>query len=209
MQHQCAIIGISGASASGKSLFTQTVYQELKDVFGDQIGIIAEDSYYNNQDHMTMDERRAVNYDHPNSMDHALLEKHLQCLRQGQTVDIPTYCYETYTRLPESMQLKPARVLIVEGILLLADPKIRKQLDLSVFIDTPLDMCLVRRLKRDVIERNRTMDSVLTQYQATVRPMYFEFVQPSKQFADIIVPRGGKNRMAIECLKASIEQLMA
>ena len=105
--------------------------------------------------------------------------------------------------------VKPTRVLIVEGILLLADPMIRKQIDLSVFIDTPLDMCLVRRLKRDVVERNRTMDNVLTQYQATVRPMYFEFVQPSKQFADIIVPRGGKNRMAIDCLKASIEQLMA
>ena len=209
MQHQCAIIGIAGASASGKSLFTQTVYQELKETFGDQIGIIAEDSYYNNQDHMTMDERRAVNYDHPSSMDHALLVQHLERLRQGETVEIPTYCYKTYTRLPESVPLKPTRVLIVEGILLLADPMIRKQIDLSVFIDTPLDMCLVRRLKRDVVERNRTMDNVLTQYQATVRPMYFEFVQPSKQFADIIVPRGGKNRMAIDCLKASIEQLMA
>ncbi len=209
MQNQCVVVGVAGASASGKSLFTKTVYQELKESLGHHIGVITEDSYYLNQDHLTLAQRKQVNYDHPHSMDHQLLVEHITLLRQGKSVQIPTYCYQTYTRKSEKILLTPKRVLIIEGILLLSDLAVREQLDFSVFIDTPLDICLLRRLRRDVVERGRTIDSIIAQYQDTVRPMYFQFVQPSKQFADVIVPRGGKNRMAIECLKASIENAIS
>ena len=209
MQNRCVVIAISGASASGKTLFTQTVYQELQASFGHHIGVITEDSYYRDQAHMSMEERMNVNYDHPDAMDHDLLVQHLQTLQNGQPVDVPTYCYTTCTRAREVTRIFPKRVLILEGILLLADQRLREKIDFGVFVDAPLDICLIRRLKRDVIQRGRTVESILSQYQATVRPMYFQFVGPSKQYADIIVPRGGKNRIAINCLKASIEQLIA
>ena len=202
-------IGITGASASGKSLLSATIYQELKEEVGAwQIGIIKEDSYYNDQSHMTMEERLSVNYDHPSAFDHQLLGNHLDQLRAGQTVDIPIYDFEQNNRTQDTITMEARRVVIVEGILLLADKEIRDRMDTSIYVDTPLDICLLRRLKRDMQERGRTMDSIIQQYRATVRPMFLEFVEPSKQFADIIVPRGGKNRVAIEMLKARIKQLL-
>ena len=202
-------IGITGASASGKSLLSATIYEELKEEVGAwQIGIIKEDSYYNDQTHMTMEERLAVNYDHPNAFDHSLLVEHLDELRAGRPVNVPVYDYKDYNRSTDTISMEARKVIIVEGILLLSDKNIRQRLDTSLYVDTPLDICLIRRLRRDIEERGRTMESVIQQYKQTVRPMFVEFVEPSKQFADIIIPRGGKNRVAIEMLKARIKQLL-
>ncbi|MEL4440385.1 uridine kinase [Shewanella algae] len=207
---QCVVIGIAGASASGKSLIAKTIFEELcRDLGTDQIGVINEDAYYRDQSHMSMDERVKTNYDHPKALDHELLGTHLVELKQGQAVDIPCYSYAEHTRTSDTLKMTPKKVIILEGILLLTDPKLRELMDASVFMDTPLDICLLRRLTRDVAERGRTMESVISQYQKTVRPMFLQFIEPSKQYADIIVPRGGKNRIATDILKARIQHLLA
>ncbi|WP_339086293.1 uridine kinase [Shewanella chilikensis] len=207
---QCVVIGIAGASASGKSLIAKTIFEELcRDLGTDQIGVINEDAYYRDQNHMSMDERVKTNYDHPKALDHELLSTHLVALKQGQAVDIPCYSYAEHTRTSDTLKMTPKKVIILEGILLLTDPKLRELMDASVFMDTPLDICLLRRLTRDVAERGRTMESVISQYQKTVRPMFLQFIEPSKQYADIIVPRGGKNRIATDILKARIQHLLA
>ena len=208
-QHSCVIIGIAGASASGKSLIAQTIYEELVAELGaGQIGVITEDCYYRDQTHLTMEERVKTNYDHPNALDHDLLVQHLSQLVKGDAVAIPQYSYTEHTRMNEVTPFAPRRVIILEGILLLTDSRLRYLMDASIFMDTPLDICLLRRLVRDVQERGRTMDSVLKQYQKTVRPMFLQFIEPSKQYADVIVPRGGKNRIAIDMLKARIRHML-
>ena len=208
-QHSCVIIGIAGASASGKSLIAQTIYEELVAELGaGQIGVITEDCYYRDQTHLTMEERVKTNYDHPNALDHDLLVQHLSQLVKGDAVAIPQYSYTEHTRMSEVTPVAPRRVIILEGILLLTDSRLRDLMDASIFMDTPLDICLLRRLVRDVQERGRTMDSVLKQYQKTVRPMFLQFIEPSKQYADVIVPRGGKNRIAIDMLKARIRHML-
>ncbi|MBL4816987.1 uridine kinase [Shewanella sp.] len=209
MNSQCVIIGIAGASASGKSLIAKTIYEELcRDLGTDQIGVIAEDAYYNDQSHLSMDERVKTNYDHPKALDHEHLCRHLTALKSGEAVEIPKYSYSEHTRMAETIKMTPKKVIILEGILLLTDPKLRDLMDASVFMDTPLDICFMRRLKRDVAERGRTMESVMSQYTETVRPMFLQFIEPSKQYADIIVPRGGKNRIATDILKARIQHLL-
>ncbi len=228
--HQCVIIGIAGASASGKSLIASTLYRELREQVGDEhigvipedcyykdqshlsmeervkIGVIPEDCYYKDQSHLSMEERVKTNYDHPSAMDHSLLLEHLQALKRGSAIDLPVYSYVEHTRMKETVTVEPKKVIILEGILLLTDARLRDELNFSIFVDTPLDICLMRRIKRDVNERGRSMDSVMAQYQKTVRPMFLQFIEPSKQYADIIVPRGGKNRIAIDILKAKISQ---
>ncbi|ABM00253.1 uridine kinase [Shewanella amazonensis] len=207
---QCVIIGIAGASASGKSLIAKTIYEELcRDLGTDQIGVIAEDAYYRDQSHLSMEERVKTNYDHPKAMDHELLAQHLRSLKEGDSVEIPVYSYTEHTRMSDTRTMTPKKVIILEGILLLTDPHLRDLMDASVFMDTPLDICFLRRLTRDVAERGRTMESVISQYQKTVRPMFLQFIEPSKQYADIIVPRGGKNRIATDILKARIQHLLA
>ncbi|MFI3247039.1 MAG: uridine kinase [Ferrimonas sp.] len=206
---QCVIIGIAGASASGKSLIARTVYEELiRDLGTDQIEVINEDSYYKDQSHLTMDERIKTNYDHPNALDHDLLVHHLKLLKAGMAVEVPTYSYVEHTRMPNTVTVTPKKVIVLEGILLLTNQALREQMHASVFMDTPLDICFMRRLQRDVEERGRLMESVIAQYKQTVRPMFLQFIEPSKQHADIIVPRGGKNRIAIDMLKAKIRQLL-
>lgn len=207
---QCVIIGIAGASASGKSLIAKTIYEELcRDLGTDQIGVIAEDAYYHDQSHLSMEERVQTNYDHPKALDHELLCEHLAQLKSGQSAKIPCYSYVEHTRTEEVIDMTPKKVIILEGILLLTDPALREVMDASVFMDTPLDICFLRRLTRDVEERGRTMESVIGQYKKTVRPMFLQFIEPSKQYADIIVPRGGKNRIATDILKARIQHLLA
>ncbi|MCL9782626.1 uridine kinase [Vibrio sp. S4M6] len=209
IKNQCVIVGIAGASASGKSLIASTIYNELRAKVGDhEIGVIKEDCYYNDQSHLSMEERVKTNYDHPKAMDHELLCSHLEQLIDGHSVEVPEYSYAEHTRMAETTTMTPKKVIILEGILLLTDPRLRELMHATVFMDTPLDICLTRRLKRDVEERNRTMESVLKQYQDTVRPMFMQFIEPSKQYADIIVPRGGKNRIAIDVLKAHITKLL-
>jgi uridine kinase len=207
--HQCVIIGIAGASASGKSLLASTIYRELlAKVGGEHIGVITEDCYYRDQSHLSMEQRVKTNYDHPNALDHDLLCEHLETLVRGDAVEVPDYSYLEHTRTSNTTTLTPKRVIILEGILLLTDPRLRDLMHASIFMDTPLDICLLRRLKRDVEERGRSMESVLNQYKKTVRPMFLQFIDPSKQYADIIVPRGGKNRIAIDLLKAHISRLL-
>tara|TARA_B100001094_G_C18192844_1_gene808481 strand:- start:4499 stop:5134 length:636 start_codon:yes stop_codon:yes gene_type:complete len=208
-QEQCVIIAIAGASASGKSLIAKTIYEELRqDLDTHDIAVINEDSYYRDQSHLSLEQREMTNYDHPKALDHDLLFQHLTMLRNGQKVEIPIYDYAEHNRLAKTHTITPKRIIILEGILLLTDPALRNLMNASIFMDTPLDICLVRRLVRDVEERGRTMDTVLEQYQQTVRPMFLQFIEPSKQYADIIVPRGGKNRIAIDILKARIQHLL-
>ena len=205
----CIIIAITGASASGKSSIASTVHKELCNELGCQeIGIIAEDSYYKDQSHLEMSERIKTNYDHPNSMDRDLLIQHLKGLKNGTAVDIPVYSYVDHTRTGETKHFTPKKIVILEGILLLTDERVRQLADISVFVDTPLDICFILRLQRDMEERGSSLQSVIDQYRATVRPMFLQFIEPSKQYADIVIPRGGKNRIAINMLKAQILHLL-
>ncbi|MDX2366953.1 MAG: uridine kinase [Colwellia sp.] len=202
------VIAIAGASASGKSLFAETIYHELLPELGsDGISIIKEDAYYRDQTHLPIDKRINTNYDHPKAFEHELLSTHLTSLIAQQPIDCPIYCYKTHTRTKETLKVKPTKIILIEGILLLSNPQLRQCFDINIYMDTPLDICLIRRIERDVKERERSVESVTNQYLATVRPMYYQFIEPSKAWADIVITKGGKNRMAIEVLKAKIRQL--
>ncbi|WP_019027572.1 uridine kinase [Colwellia piezophila] len=202
------IIAIAGPSASGKTLFAQTIHDELVTELGENgISIIYEDAYYRDQSHLSMTEREQTNYDHPNAFEHELLSQHLKELTENKTIHSPVYCYKTHTRIDETKTFSPTKIILVEGILLLSNSELRERFDIKVYMDTPLDICLIRRIQRDLVERSRSIESVTNQYLATVRPMYHQFIEPSKAWADIVITRGGKNRMAIEVLKAKIRQL--
>ncbi|MEI6894315.1 MAG: uridine kinase [Colwellia sp.] len=206
--NKATIIAIAGPSASGKTLFAQTIHDELVTELGEEgISIFSEDAYYREQSHLTIAEREQTNYDHPDAFDHELLSKHLKQLIKNKSIHRPHYCYKTHTRLKETTEFPATKIILVEGILLLSNKKLRKSFDIKVYMDTPLDICLIRRIQRDLAERNRSIDSVTKQYLATVRPMYYKHIEPSKAWADIVITRGGKNRMAIELLKAKIRQL--
>lgn len=203
------IIAITGPSASGKTLFAQTIFDELIEELGEEsISIIKEDAYYRDQTELSIKEREQTNYDHPDAFEHELLTEHLNQLVQNKTVESPIYCYKTHTRKKETVSLKPSPIILVEGILLFSNKTLRDCFDIKVYMDAPLDICLIRRIQRDTIERGRSIDSIITQYTNTVRPMYYQHIEPKKHWADLVVTRGGKNRMAIEVLKAKIRQLL-
>lgn len=167
----CVVIAIAGASASGKSLIASTIYKELKNELGtDNIGIISEDAYYRDQSHLTMEERIKTNYDHPNSMDHHLLVEHLRQLKQGNVIEIPEYDYTEHNRKTTTKHFEPKKIIILEGILLLTDENIRNEINVSIFVDAPLDICFIRRLQRDMVERGRSMESVISQYRKNRSP---------------------------------------
>lgn len=199
------IIGISGASGSGKSLLANTIVKELG---SDRVVVISEDAYYKDHSNIPPEERANINYDHPNSLDHELLHQHLLQLQQGKTVEVPIYNHSTHLRDKQTRTIGQHTIIVLEGILLFVEPYLRKLMDISIFMDTALDICLIRRLKRDVKERARSLDSILKQYEDTVRPMYLQFIEPSKRYADIIVPRGGGNRIAIDMIKAKMRELL-
>lgn len=200
------IIGISGPSASGKSLLANTIVNELG---SDQVVVISEDSYYKDNSHLPLSEREQINYDHPDSFDHALLCDHLRRLQQGESVEIPIYSHTRHLRLTETRCIGSHAIIVLEGILLFTDQALRDIMDILIFMSAPLDVCLIRRLKRDVVERQRSFESVLYQYETTVRPMYLQFIEPSSRYADLIVPRGGENRIAIEMIQAKMRELLA
>ncbi|APF16890.1 uridine kinase [Caldithrix abyssi] len=199
------LIGIAGASGSGKTLVANTIIERLG---SDKVVLIQEDSYYKDLSDIPLDARAGRNFDHPDAFDHDLLAEHLTKLLQGKTVAHPIYDYKTHSRLKETRTVGPHTIVILEGILVLNEPKLRNLMDIRVFIDTALDICFIRRLQRDIEERGRSVESVITQYENTVRPMYFQFIEPSKRYADIIIPRGGKNLVAIDILTTKIRSLL-
>jgi uridine kinase len=205
MTQRCIIIGIAGASASGKSLLANTIVKELG---SEQVAVISEDSYYKDNSTIAFERRLENNYDHPDAFDHYLLIHHLKQLQEGKSVEIPIYNHTLHIREEQTRSLGPHSIIVLEGILLFAEIHLRELMDIRIYMDTPLDVCLSRRIQRDVIERGRKIEAVLTQYQQTVRPMYSQFIEPSKHYADIIVPRGGENRIAIELIKAKIRELL-
>lgn len=199
------IIGISGASASGKSLLANTIVNELGT---DQVVVISEDSYYKDHSDIPFEERAKINYDHPDSIDHELLYQHLLELQKGNHVEIPIYNHAQHAREKHTRPAGKHAIIVLEGILLFVEPKLRELMDIRIFMETALDICLIRRLKRDIKERGRSLDSVLKQYEETVRPMFLQFIDPSKRYADLIVPRGGGNRIAIDMIQAKIRELL-
>ncbi len=205
MSQKTILVGIAGASASGKSLLADTLVKEFPK---EHLSVISEDSYYRDQTHLSMNERVKTNYDHPESMDHALLCEHLNMLKSGQAIEVPEYDYAEHNRSQNTRCIEPSRVVVFEGILLFVNPAIREVFDLRFYMDTPLDICLIRRLQRDIISRGRDMESVTRQYLDTVRPMFQQFIEPSRQHADLIIPRGGKNRIAIDLIKTKIHSLI-
>lgn len=205
MHNNTLIIGISGASGSGKSLLANTIVNELG---SDQVVVISEDAYYKDHSDLTLEERGKINYDHPNAFDHDLMIQHLHLLQTGKTVDIPIYDHSQHCRAPQTRRIGQHAIIVLEGILLLVEKRMRELMDIKVFMDTPMDICLLRRIRRDVIHRSRTVESVLDQYETFVRPMYLQFIEPSKRYADIIVPRGGENRIAIDVIKAKMREML-
>ena len=205
MTKQAIILGISGPSASGKSLLANTIVNELG---SDQVVVISEDAYYKDNNHLDFAEREKINYDHPDSFDHALLCEHLKRLQNGESVEIPIYSHSKHLRLPETRFIGRHTIIVLEGILLFTDKMLRELMDIRIFMSAPLDVCLSRRLMRDVVERHRSFESVLHQYEKTVRPMYLQFIEPSSRYADLIVPRGGENRIAIDMIQAKMRELL-
>ncbi len=206
MTKQAIIIGISGPSASGKSLLANTIVTELG---SEQVVVISEDAYYKDNSHLPLADREKINYDHPEAFDHSLLSEHLRKLQQGETINIPIYSHSQHLRLSETRPVGRHTIIVLEGILLFTDKVLRELMDIRIFMSTPLDVCLTRRLKRDVVERHRSFESVVHQYETTVRPMYLQFIEPSSRYADIIVPRGGENRIAIDMIQAKMRELLA
>lgn len=203
--HPIVVIGVAGGTASGKS----TVVKAILDRVGRQrIAHIQHDSYYRDLSHLPLEERRAFNFDHPNSLDTPLLVQHLGQLRQGYPIEVPTYDFSTYCRLPATRRVEPRPVVILDGILILSEPELRELIDLKLYVDTDADLRLIRRMSRDVEQRGRTVESVINQYLTTVRPMHLEFVEPSKRYADVIIPQGGQNVAALELVTARIVSLL-
>ncbi len=205
MSNSTIIIGIAGPSGSGKSLLANTLVNELG---SKQVQVISEDSYYKDNPELSFEAREKINYDHPDSLDHVLLTEHLQRLQRGETIEVPIYNHAEHQRDTKSQTIGKHSITVLEGILLFVDPKLREQMDILIYMDTPLDTCLIRRLTRDMVERKRSMESVLEQYEQTVRPMFLQFIDPSRRYADIIVPRGGENRIAIDMIKAKMRELL-
>jgi uridine kinase len=198
------VIGVAGGSGSGKT----TVVRRIMDSLGpEQVTVLDHDRYYRDRNDLRLEERAALNYDHPDALETDLMVRHVHELKAGRAVDVPVYDFTRYARLSTTEPALPRRALIVEGILVFVDPALRALMDIKVFVDTDDDTRFIRRLRRDVAERGRTMESVIEQYQSTVKPMHLEFVEPSKRYADIILPQGGHNAVAVELLLTLIRSV--
>ncbi|MGE5139000.1 MAG: uridine kinase [Rudaea sp.] len=202
---QPLIIGVAGGTGSGKT----TVASAIVDRVGrDRIAWVQHDSYYRDRSGESFEERSRVNYDHPDSLETELLIAHLKELRDGRPVFVPVYDFAAHTRKSETRVVKPQPIILVEGILIFADPALRKLFDVKIFVDTDADLRLIRRLQRDMAERRRTFESVITQYVETVRPMHLEFVEPSKRYADVIIPEGGFNTVALDMIVSRVRAML-
>ncbi|MEJ5246766.1 MAG: uridine kinase [Caldilinea sp.] len=199
------IIGVAGGTGSGKTTVSRRIWEA---VGRERIAYIQHDNYYKDQSHLTPEQRALTNYDHPDSLETSLLVEHLKELRAGRPVDIPIYDFAIHNRSKQTLRVEPARVILVEGILIFVEPALREMMDMRIFVDTDADIRFIRRLRRDMVERGRTLDSVVKQYLSTVRPMHMEFVEPSKRYADIIVPQGGDNRVAMEMIVSRIRAVL-
>lgn len=206
MNQKVTIIGIAGGSASGKTSIAKKLYESFQNTH--QVGIIKQDDYYKDQSHKTMEERQLTNYDHPSSFDTDLLVSQLQQLKEGQSIEKPLYDYTQHNRSIETEYVEPRDVILLEGIFVLAEERVREQCDILVFVDTDDDIRFIRRLQRDIAERGRSVDSVCQQYLTTVRPMHEQFIEPSKKYAHIIIPEGGENQVAIDLLITKIKSLI-
>ena len=196
------VIGIAGGTGSGKT----TLMKNLIDRFGDVVTVLSHDNYYKRHDELTFEERCALNYDEPAALDTSLLVYQLDQLIHGQEIDCPVYDFVQHNRSNETIHIVPKQVIIVEGIMIFADEELRKLLDIKIFIDADADIRICRRIKRDVTKRGRSLESVINQYQQTVKPMHEKYVEPSKKFADVVVPEGGKNKVALAMIEGHIQR---
>lgn len=197
------IIGIAGGTGSGKTTVVHQIMNQLPDA---EVGVISQDSYYKKTTHLSYDERALINFDHPRAIDFDLLVTHLQELKAGKTIQQPVYCFVTHNRTEDSITTHPRKVLIVEGILILAHPELRDLFDIKIYVHADADERLIRRLKRDIAERGRDMEEVLNRYQQTLKPMHEQFIEPTKAFADVIIPNNKYNTVAIDMLRSVINQ---
>ena len=199
------VIGIAGGSGSGKT----TVQRRVMERFGPRrIALLDHDAYYRDLDHLAPEDRARFNFDHPDALETDLMVAHLDALLAGEAIEKPTYSFETHSRCDETETVEPRPVILVDGILVLAEPTLRERMDVKLYVDAPDDVRLMRRIERDLHERGRSIDSILDQYRRTVRPMHLEFVEPSKRHADVIIPRGGRNTVAIDMVLARVQSLL-
>ena len=202
MEHNVLVIGIAGGTGSGKT----TLMQRLVERFGSDVTVLSHDNYYRRRDDMPFEERCKVNYDEPAALETDLMARHLDALRHGQAIDCPVYDFAMHNRSGETVRIEPKRVIIVEGILIFENKQLRDLMDIKIFVDTDADVRLCRRIRRDVRERGRTLESVIEQYQTTVKPMHEKYVEPSKRYAHLVVPEGGKNAVALEMIEGRIRR---
>jgi uridine kinase len=199
------LIGLAGGSGSGKTLVARTIVRELG---SDKVVVIDQDSYYKNLEQIPFRDREARNFDHPDAFDSDLLREHLTALIEGHAIEQPVYDYTEHRRTDETRRISDHHIIVLEGILIFHDPELRALMDIKLFVDADADVRLLRRLKRDLVERGRAVDSILRQYEESVRPMHMQFVEPTKRFADVIIPGGGHNVVAIDLLKTKIRELL-
>jgi uridine kinase len=199
------LIGIAGGSGSGKTLVARTIVRELG---SDRVVVIDQDSYYKNLEDVPFRDREARNFDHPDAFENDLLKRHIRDLLEGRAIDEPIYDYNEHRRLDETRKVGDHVVIVLEGILIFVDPELRGLMDIKLFIDADPDVRFIRRLRRDMVERGRSVDSIIRQYEESVRPMHMQFVEPSKRYADLIVPEGGHNKVAIDLVKTKIRELL-
>jgi uridine kinase len=200
------LIGIAGGTGAGKTLVAQTIAEDLG---SEEVLILEQDSYYKDLQRIPLGERENRNFDHPDAFDRELLRGHLEALLNGGSVEVPVYDMRTHTRHPEGMRSTGRRILILDGLLILEDPALRQLMDIKLYVDADPDIRFIRRLKRDLTERGRTLDSIIRQYESSVRPMHLQFVEPSKRYADLVIPEGGYNFVAIDLLKTKIRSLLS
>jgi len=199
------VFGVAGGTASGKTTVADTI---LETVGASRVAYLPHDAYYRNMSHLPLEERAQLNYDHPNSLETELLVRHIEKLLAGEAVDVPVYDFTEHRRTKNTIRVVPSPIILVEGILIFTDSRLRELMDIKIYVDTDPDVRFIRRMVRDLEERGRSLDSIIKQYLETVRPMHLEFVEPSKRYADIIIPRGGLNKVALDMVVARLMALL-